>query len=35
MHAHVKEIMEECTAGSDGERLTFPEVVAKLAAAGV
>ena len=35
MHAQVKAIMNECTEGSDGERLAFPEVVAKLAAAGV
>lgn len=34
MHANVKAVAEECTQGSDEERLAFPEVVMKLAAAG-
>jgi hypothetical protein len=32
MDAHVKQVMEECTKGSDDERLTFPSVVAMLMA---
>lgn len=28
-------VMRECTAGSDAGRMTFPDVVAKLSAAGV
>ena len=35
MDAHVKEIVAECTRGSDEERLTFPAVVGKLMQAGV
>ncbi len=35
MDMQVKEIVRECTRGSDEERLTFPEIVAKLMAAGV
>ena len=35
MDKHVQEIMQECSAGSDQGRLTFPDVVRKLAAAGV
>ncbi len=35
MDANVKEIVRECTRGSDEERLTFPEVVGKLMSAGV
>ncbi len=35
MNAHVKAAVEECTRASDEERMTFPEVVAKLNAAGV
>lgn len=35
MHADIIAVLEECTSGSDQERLTFPEVVAKLMAAGI
>jgi uncharacterized protein YbcV (DUF1398 family) len=35
MDANVKAILDECTRGSDEERLSFPEVVMKLATAGV
>jgi uncharacterized protein YbcV (DUF1398 family) len=35
MNAHVIDAIEECTKGSDAERLSFPEVAAKLAAAGI
>lgn len=35
MEAQVKDVMMECTKGSDEERLTFPQVVMKLMAAGV
>lgn len=35
MDASVKDIVEECTRGSDEERLTFPAVVMKLMSAGV
>jgi uncharacterized protein YbcV (DUF1398 family) len=35
MNAHVKAAVEDCTRASDEERMTFPEVVAKLSAAGV
>lgn len=35
MNAHTKAAVEECTRASDEERMTFPEVVAKLSAAGV
>jgi uncharacterized protein YbcV (DUF1398 family) len=35
MDASVKAILNECTRGSDEERLSFPEVVAQLARAGV
>jgi uncharacterized protein YbcV (DUF1398 family) len=35
MDTNVKAIMEECSKGSDEERLTFPQVVGKLATAGV
>lgn len=35
MQAEVTKIMQECTEGSDQERLSFPEVVMKLAQAGV
>lgn len=35
MDERVKTIIEDCTHGSDQERLTFPEVVEKLASAGV
>lgn len=35
MDAHVKNVMEECTKGSDDGTLTFPQVVMKLMAAGV
>jgi len=35
MQADVIEVVQECTDGSDQERVTFPEVVAKLAGAGV
>ena len=35
MDAHVKEVLKECTTGSDDGSLTFPQVVMKLMAAGV
>lgn len=35
MQADVVSVMQECTDASDQERITFPEVVAKLARAGV
>jgi len=35
MQAETIEVMQECTEGSDQERLSFPEVVMKLAEAGV
>lgn len=35
MSSHVSTVLRECTEGSDEERLSFPEVVGKLAAAGV
>ncbi len=35
MQAEVIKVVQECTEGSDYERVTFPEVVAKLAGAGV
>ncbi len=35
MDVHVKDVMQECTKGSDEERLTFPEVVMKLMEVGV
>jgi uncharacterized protein YbcV (DUF1398 family) len=35
MQAETIEVMQECTEGSDQERLSFPEVVMKLAQAGV
>jgi uncharacterized protein YbcV (DUF1398 family) len=35
MQAEVKSIVEDCTKGSDDGRLTFPEVVMRLAGAGV
>ena len=35
MDARAKNVMDECTKGSDEERMTFPEVVMKLASAGV
>jgi uncharacterized protein YbcV (DUF1398 family) len=35
MNAHVKQVVQECTTGSDQERLGFPEVVAKLMDAGI
>jgi uncharacterized protein YbcV (DUF1398 family) len=35
MQADVIKITQECTDASDQERITFPEVVAKLAGAGV
>lgn len=35
MTAHFREAAAEATAASDGERISFPEVVALLAAAGV
>jgi uncharacterized protein YbcV (DUF1398 family) len=35
MQADVIEVMQECTDASDHERITFPEVVARLARAGV
>jgi uncharacterized protein YbcV (DUF1398 family) len=35
MNAHVKAAVEKCTRASDEERMTFPEVVSTLNAAGV
>jgi uncharacterized protein YbcV (DUF1398 family) len=35
MQAEITKVMQECTEGSDQERLSFPEVVMKLAHAGV
>jgi uncharacterized protein YbcV (DUF1398 family) len=35
MQADVIKVMQECTDASDHERITFPEVVTKLARAGV
>lgn len=35
MDAQVKQVMAECTQGSDANTLTFPDVVQKLMAAGV
>lgn len=35
MREDVVEVVQECTDGSDQERVTFPEVVAKLAGVGV
>jgi uncharacterized protein YbcV (DUF1398 family) len=35
MQADLIKVVQECTDGSDRERVTFPEVVAKLAGAGV
>ncbi len=35
MDQHVKDVIAECGRASDEERITFPEVVAKLAAAGI
>lgn len=35
MQADVIKVVQECTDGSDQERVTFPEVVAKLASAGI
>lgn len=35
MNAHVKSVIAECTQGSDNNTLTFPDVLGKLAAAGV
>jgi uncharacterized protein YbcV (DUF1398 family) len=35
MNANTHDVLVDCTEGSTGERLTFPEVVGKLMAAGV
>ncbi|MBP2159917.1 MULTISPECIES: DUF1398 domain-containing protein [Asticcacaulis] len=35
MHPDIIAVLDECTSGSDQERLTFPEVVEKLMAAGI
>ena len=35
MDAHAIDVMQECTKGSDDERLMFPQIVAKLVEAGV
>ena len=35
MHADIVNVMQECTEASDQERITFPEVLTKLAQAGV
>ena len=35
MDAHAIDVMQECTKGSDDERLMFPQIVTKLMEAGV
>ncbi len=35
MSSNTSAVLRECTEGSDEERLSFPEVVGKLAAAGI
>ena len=35
MNDEIKAILEDCTYGSDDERLTFPQVVSNLMAAGI
>jgi uncharacterized protein YbcV (DUF1398 family) len=35
MNANVKTVIEACTRGSDQERMSFPEVIAKLQEVGV
>jgi uncharacterized protein YbcV (DUF1398 family) len=35
MHTNVKTIIEACTRGSDEERMSFPEVIAKLGGVGI
>ena len=35
MQENVKSVIEECTRGSDEERMSFPEVVSKLMSVGV
>ncbi len=35
MDSHIRDVMHECTAASDEERVTFGEVVVKLLGAGV
>jgi uncharacterized protein YbcV (DUF1398 family) len=35
MNTRARSVVEQCTIGSDNDSLTFPQVVAKLAAAGV
>jgi len=35
MSEHIEAVVRECTAGSDEGRMTFPEVLQKLAAVGV
>jgi uncharacterized protein YbcV (DUF1398 family) len=35
MNTPIKSVVEECTAGSDDDSLNFPQVLARLAAAGV
>lgn len=35
MHADIINVVQECTEASDQERVTFPEVVMKLAQAGI
>ena len=35
MNSHTKAVVEDCTHGSDAERMAFPDVVARLMQAGV
>jgi uncharacterized protein YbcV (DUF1398 family) len=35
MQSHVRSALQDCTAGLDGERLTFPQLVARLSEIGV
>jgi uncharacterized protein YbcV (DUF1398 family) len=35
MNAEIETVLRDCTEGSDAERLSFPEVIGKLMAAGV
>jgi len=35
MDTHLTDVIEECTRGSDEERLTFPSIITQLASAGI
>lgn len=35
MNSQTRQVVEECTAGSDAERMSFPEVIGALMAAGI